>query len=126
MPKCSGAVATTLSAAPAPLVLLYTKVVWCERVPVTTVVWNLEGGNLVAAVSARERNDDRAISRNRAPATICNVLHQFAPKCTASRAPRRTVSNVSGFRYRVVRFLWWGCRRPWNVLTGAQTCSARG
>src|SRR5436190_12957840 len=69
MPKCSGAVATTLSAAPAPLVLLYTKVVWCERVPVTTVVWNLEGGNLAAAVSARERNDDRAISRNRAPAT---------------------------------------------------------
>src|SRR5436190_23348729 len=69
MPKCSGAVATTLSAAPVPLVLLYTKVVWCERVPVTTVVWNLEGGNLAAAVSARERNDDRAISRNRAPAT---------------------------------------------------------
>jgi|SRR5437870_12194236 len=88
MPKCSGAVATTLSAAPAPLVLLYTKVVWCERVPVTTVVWNLEGGNLAAAVSARERNDDRAISRNRAPATICNVLHQFAPKPTNQHRER--------------------------------------
>src|SRR5207244_8470892 len=82
MPKCSGAVATTLSAAPAPLVLLYTKVVWCERVPVTTVVWNLEGGNLVAAVGARERNGDRAMSRHRDAATLCNVLRPFAANHT--------------------------------------------
>src|SRR6266699_3074899 len=83
MPKCSGAVATTLSAAPAPLVLVHTKVVGCERVPVTTVVWSLDSGNLAAAVSARERNDERAISRNRAPATICNVSIAMRPGATS-------------------------------------------
>ena len=28
------------------------------------------------------------------------------------------MSHVSGFRYGIVLCLWWGCRRPWNVLTG--------
>jgi hypothetical protein len=37
---------------------------------VTTLIGNFVGGNLAAAVSGRERNDGRAISRDQAPATI--------------------------------------------------------
>ena len=33
----------------------------------------------------------RAIKLEAAPATMCNVLHQFAPKCTVWRTSRRTV-----------------------------------
>jgi len=36
-PKRSSTVATTLPAAPAPFVLVYPNVVWCERVTLTTV-----------------------------------------------------------------------------------------
>ena len=68
-PKCSRALASTLPAAPASFAQVYPQIVWREQVPVTTVVWNLAGRNLAAAVSARERNDERVISRNRAPAT---------------------------------------------------------
>lgn len=70
IPECCSALATTLSAAPAAFALVYPDVVWYERVPVATAVWNLNGGILAAAISARERNHSRAISRKRAPATI--------------------------------------------------------
>src|SRR5213076_2678638 len=73
IPECSSACAGTLPTAPPALTLVYPDIVRCERVAVAAVVWNLDGGNLAAAVSARERNDERVISRNRAPATICNV-----------------------------------------------------
>ncbi len=69
IPECSGAAAATLSAPPPALALLHSDVVWRQSMAVTTVVGNLAGGTLAAAVSARERNDERAISRNRAPAT---------------------------------------------------------
>jgi len=68
-PKCSRALASTLPAAPASFAQVYPQVVRRERVPVTTVVWNLGGGYLAAAVSARELNHGRAISRKHAPAT---------------------------------------------------------
>jgi hypothetical protein len=68
-PKCSRALASTLPAAPASFAQVYPQVVKRERVPVTTVVWNLGGGYLAAAVSARELNHGRAISRKHAPAT---------------------------------------------------------
>ena len=66
-PKCSRALASTLPAAPASFAQVYPQVVGRERVPVTTVVCNLGGRYLAAAVSARERNDERAISRNHPP-----------------------------------------------------------
>jgi hypothetical protein len=69
IPECRGALATTLSAAPAAVVLVYPDIVWTERVPVAIAVWNLNGGTLAAAISARERNHSRAISRKRARAT---------------------------------------------------------
>ena len=53
--------ASTLPAAPASFAQVYPQVVWRERVPVTTVVWNLGGGNLAAAFSARELNHGCAI-----------------------------------------------------------------
>jgi len=54
--------------------------------PVATVARNLGGGNLAAAVSAREWNDGRAISRNRAPATN-PLLHADSPlKATGFRS----------------------------------------
>jgi len=57
-----------------------------ERMPVATVARNLGGGNLAAAVSAREWNDGRAISRNRAPATN-PLLHADSPlKATGFRS----------------------------------------
>jgi hypothetical protein len=59
----------TLAEAPAPFVLVYTNVVWRERVPDTTAVLNFDRGNLVASVHARERNHHCAISRKHAPAT---------------------------------------------------------
>src|SRR6266480_5778321 len=69
IPECSSACAGTLPTAPPALTLVYPDIVRCERVAVAAVVWNLDGGNLAAAVNARERNDERVISRNRAPAT---------------------------------------------------------
>src|SRR5207253_9437140 len=73
LPKYSSAVATTLPTAPPALALLYSDVVWRQSMPVTTVVGNLDGGILAASVSARERNDSRAISLNQAPATTLFV-----------------------------------------------------
>src|SRR6266404_2691864 len=86
IPECSSACAGTLPTAPPALTLVYPDIVRCERVAVAAVVWNLDGGNLAAAVSARERNDERVISRNRAPATIITInnLQQYArrlPEC---------------------------------------------
>jgi hypothetical protein len=69
IPKCRGAVVTTLPAPPSALPLVYSDISNCQPMPVTTVVGNLDAGNLAAAVRAREWNDRRAISRNRAPAT---------------------------------------------------------
>jgi hypothetical protein len=69
IPKCSSAVAATLPTPPAALSPVYTDVVRRESMAVTTLIGNFVGGNLAAAVSARERDDDRAISRNHAPAT---------------------------------------------------------
>jgi hypothetical protein len=68
-PKYSRALASTLPAAPASFAQVYPQVVCRERVPVTTVVWNLGGGYLAAAASARELNHGRAIGRKHAPAT---------------------------------------------------------
>ena len=69
MPERSSTLATTLPAAPAPFVLVYPNIVWCERVPLATLVRNLDGGNFAAAFNAREHNHSRAINRNQAPAT---------------------------------------------------------
>jgi len=69
IPKCRSAVVTTLPAPPSALPLIYPDISNCQPMAITTVVGNPDAGNLAAAVSARERNDERAISRNRAPAT---------------------------------------------------------
>ena len=68
IPKCRSAVVTTLPAPPSALPLVYSDISNCQPMTVTTVVRNLDAGTLAAAVSARERNDQRAISRDRAPA----------------------------------------------------------
>src|SRR2546430_13801685 len=80
IPECSSACAGTLPTAPPALTLVYPDIVRCERVAVAAVVWNLDGGNLAAAVNARERNDECVISRNRAPATIPSRGRQLTPQ----------------------------------------------
>ena len=97
IPKCRSAVVTTLPAPPSALPLVYSDISNCQPMAVTTVVGNLDTGNLAAAVSARERNDERAISRNRAPATICNGLHPYATERTASL---RWLDDRRGRAYR--------------------------
>src|SRR3982075_3444290 len=87
---CSRALASTLPAAPASFAQVYPQVVRRERVPVTTVVWNLGGGYLAAAVSARELNHGRAISRKHAPAT---TLFAEPPAARANCVARRSASN---------------------------------
>src|SRR6266853_1628246 len=94
IPKCRSALFTTLPAPPSALPLVYSDVSNCQSMAVTTVVGNQDAGNLAAAVSARERNDERAISRNRAPATICNVLHQFGPHRLTGLAPHGLESCI--------------------------------
>jgi hypothetical protein len=82
IPECRSAVVTTLPALPSALPLVYSDISNCQPMAVTTVVGNLDAGDL-AAVSARERNDERAISRNRAPATILIGLfrtHRIIPR----------------------------------------------
>jgi hypothetical protein len=61
-------VAATLPAPPAAPSPVYTDIVRRESMTVTTLIGNFVGGNLVATISARERNDSRAISRDQAPA----------------------------------------------------------
>jgi hypothetical protein len=73
IPEFSSALATTLSAAPAAFALVDPDVVACERVPVTTVIWDLNNGMLEATISARERDHGRAINRKRAPATTLSA-----------------------------------------------------
>jgi len=68
-PKFSSAAASAPPAPPPVLPLLYSDVVWCQTMAVTTVVGNLNGSTLAATIAARERNHSRAISRNHAPAT---------------------------------------------------------
>jgi hypothetical protein len=67
IPECSRARAAAPPAPPAPLPLLYSDVAWRQSMAVTTVLWNLDGDTLAAAISARERNYDRTISRNHGP-----------------------------------------------------------
>jgi hypothetical protein len=57
---------------------------------VTTSIGNFIGGNIAAAVSARERNDGRAISRDQAPATIIS----FSAAARLLNRNRRQVSVV--------------------------------
>jgi hypothetical protein len=87
IPKCSSAVAATLPTPPAALSPVYMDVVRRELMAITTSIGNFIGGNLAAAVSARERNDSRAINRDQAPATICNGLHRYAPDCNVNWPP---------------------------------------
>jgi len=85
-PKSGSASTPTLPTTPAAVACGYPYVAWGERMPVATVARNLRGGNLAAAVRAREWNDGRAISRNRAPATN-PLLHADSPlKATGFRS----------------------------------------
>jgi hypothetical protein len=79
IPKCSSAVAATLPAPPAALSPVYTDVVRRESMAVTRSIGNFVGSNLAAAVSALERNDGRAISRDQAPATTSGRPTQCPP-----------------------------------------------
>ena len=72
-PEFSSALATTLSAAPAAFALVYRDIVRGERVPVTTAIRNLNDDILAAAISARERDHGRAITRKHALATIPTI-----------------------------------------------------
>jgi hypothetical protein len=93
-PKCSRALASTLPAAPASFAQVYPQVVWRERVPVTTVIWNLGGA---AAVSAREPNHGRAIIRNPAPATTLSgtPTPSSSARCVSRRSASRRTSRLS-------------------------------
>ncbi len=78
----------------------------CQPMAVTTVLGNLDAGNLAAAVSARERNNERVISRNRAPATICSAVSRRASRTrrrhppSTSRLLRRPVGNPRSRSHR--------------------------
>ena len=90
IPKRSSAVAATMPAPPAALSPVYADVVRCEPMAVTTLIGNFVGGSLAAAVSARERNDSRAISRHQAPATtFCGA------EATANNATKRAPTTVN-------------------------------
>ena len=94
IPKCSSAVAATLPAPPAALSPVYTDVVRRESMAVTTLIGNFVGANLAAAVSARERNDSRAISRDQAAATTRNnsdLSVSLLPTCLCEAARGRVV-----------------------------------
>jgi hypothetical protein len=93
IPKCSSAVAATLPAPPAALSPVNTDDVRRESMAVTTLIGNSVGANLAAAVTARERNDSRAISRDHAPATTCNGLHRYAPGCNVREPAGRPLSG---------------------------------
>src|SRR5437016_9296564 len=98
IPKCRSAVVTTPSAAPAAFTMVYSDVIGCERVSVTTVVGNLDGGILAAAVRAREWNDGGAISRNRARATTFEVVDsdEIGDVHGRSRLARRSSVSAGG------------------------------
>ena len=98
IPKCRSAVVTTPSAAPAAFTMVYSDVIGCESVSVTTVVGNLDGGILAAAVRAREWNDGGAISRNRAPATTFEVVDsdEIGDVHGRSRLARRSSVSAGG------------------------------
>ena len=57
IPECSSALTATTSAATAAFTMVYSDVIGCESVSVTTVAGNLDAGTLAAAVSAREREN---------------------------------------------------------------------
>jgi hypothetical protein len=46
--KSPGSLAATLPTAPAPFAVIHSDIFWRERVAVTTVVRNLDGGNLAS------------------------------------------------------------------------------
>jgi len=69
IPECRSAVVTTLPAPPSALPLIYPDISNCQPMAITTVVGNPDAGNPAAAVNARERDHECAISRKRAPAT---------------------------------------------------------
>jgi hypothetical protein len=103
IPKCRSAMVTTLPAPPSALPLVYSEISNCQPMAVTAVVGNLAADALAAAVSARERNDERAISRNRAPATNCNGMHRSAPGCCVGHllhASRAMVEERFGTGHR--------------------------
>ena len=106
IPECRSAVVTTLPAPPSALALVYSDIANCQPMAVTTVLGNLDAGNLAAAVSARERNDERVISRNRAPATICSAVSRRASRTrrrhppSTSRLLRRPVGNPRSRSHR--------------------------
>jgi len=92
MPKCSRAIATAQAAAPAPFVLVYTNVVWCERVPVTTVVRNFDGGNLVVSgrlppLPLNFRLPDDSSRRRRHAAKHAPGASVRVEQCPLSRSP---------------------------------------
>ena len=87
IPECRSAVVTTLPAPPSALALVYSDIANCQPMAVTTVLGNLDAGNLAAAVSARERNDERVISRNRAPATT--FIRVSSPRGRPDQRKRR-------------------------------------
>ena len=94
IPECRSAVVTTLPAPPSAIALVYSDIANCQPMAVTTVLGNLDAGNVAAAVSARERNDERVIGRNRAPATICNVLLQIIRRFWRDRLRTRALRDV--------------------------------
>jgi hypothetical protein len=79
IPECRSAVVTTLPAPPSALALVYSDIANCQPMAVTTVLGNLDAGNVAAAVSARERNDERVIKSESRPRYH---LQRNAPICT--------------------------------------------
>jgi hypothetical protein len=76
----------------------------------TTLIGNFVGGNLAAAVSARERNDSRAINRDQAPA-----LHLLNGR---NRPTASTRLNVPNYEAADVGRWAWGYFGGVGVLVG--------
>jgi hypothetical protein len=79
--KYRGAVAPALQAAPSLLASVDSQIVLRQRVSPTTMAWDILSPDF-AAIDIGEVDDRRTISTKHAPATICNVLHPFAPRRT--------------------------------------------
>jgi hypothetical protein len=84
--KCRGALAPALQAAPSLLASLESQIVRRQRVSPAAVAWNFPPD--FAAIDIGEVDDRRTISRDQAPATICNDLHPDAPDCNVNWPPQ--------------------------------------
>jgi hypothetical protein len=100
-PKYRRALAPALQAAPSIFPLIEPHVVRRQRVSPATMAWDLLRWDF-ATIEIREVDDRRIISREQAPATICNGLHRRAPDCTKVGRHSRLLRGMPGGRGRPI------------------------